>query len=243
MPGRGRLAATLYLLSILLLPVQGWAGIGMASSEPILVDTQAPQLQVDPLVENLLLQGGDEHTFHWTVTEPNPGLTAADYQARILLVDEVVAQIDWLENPAEYSWVWTVPELQSGGLRLQVVVRDLMGNTSTHLSDRFTVLLSTSGAPQVPAQIQLGHPYPNPFNPSCTLEFSLPAAGRVTVAVFDTRGRRVQQLWQGTAPAGTTRLEWQGTDQSGRPQPAGVYFFVLETPDQPRQVTRAVLIP
>ena len=242
MPYRGRFLASLYLLTILLLPNAGWAGIGTATSAPTLVDTMAPILEVEP-VPDMLLFGGQEHTFQWTVQEPNPGLTPDHFQARVLDGADIVAEIDWLESPAGYSWVWAVPEIQSGQLRLDILVTDIMGNSSHHLSDQFTVLLSTTDAPDLPGRLHLAAPYPNPFNPSCTLQFNLPAAGPAAVAVFDARGRRVRQLWQGQAPSGTTRLQWQGTDQNGQPQPAGMYFFVLETPDHPRQVTRAVLIP
>ncbi len=242
MLNRRWLLAALSLLLIFPAPRTGWAGVGMGTSNPTLVDTQAPFLQVDSVPDELL-QGGDEYIFHWTAGDANPGQAPENFQARILVDGEAISEIDWLENPAEYYWQWTAPEVQSGNLRLEVVVQDIMGNTTQHLSDQFTVLLSTTPAPDLPGQLRLGTPYPNPFNPSCSLEFTLPAAGYATVAVYDVRGRCVRHLWQGNAPAGSTHLEWQGTSQDGQLMPAGVYYFVLETPDQPRQVTRAILIP
>lgn len=241
-------AAAVALLSIHYLiciggPAPALAGIGSGTSNLALVDTVVPELAVDPLPEHLLLPAGETYLFHWTSADANPGMKISDYSARILVGEEILEEISWLDSPTDFSWNWTAPEIQAGDCRLEVEVKDIMGNTTVVQSSIFTILLSTTPVGTPAARLALGRPFPNPFNPSCTVEFSLPAAGQAQVTVFDARGRRIQEVWRGLAPAGATRLQWQGTDHDGRPQPAGVYFFVLETPDHPRQVSRAVLIP
>jgi flagellar hook assembly protein FlgD len=74
--------------------------------------------------------------------------------------------------------------------------------------------------------------FPNPFNPSTTLSFTLPAAGEVTLEVLDISGRRIATLVDGVTAAGEHALVWEGRDQAGRQLPSGVYFVQLSTPSQ-----------
>lgn len=68
---------------------------------------------------------------------------------------------------------------------------------------------------------------PNPFNPVTTIRFTLREALEVELSLYDTAGRRVAVLLDGIAGAGTTEIEWKGTDQRGRTVASGVYFCRL----------------
>ncbi|NNE09610.1 MAG: hypothetical protein HKN20_13705, partial [Gemmatimonadetes bacterium] len=65
---------------------------------------------------------------------------------------------------------------------------------------------------------------PNPFNPSTRLLFTLPERGHVSLEVYDIAGRRVRTLAAGAFPAGDHSLDWDGTDENGRPVASGMYF-------------------
>ncbi|RJP80835.1 MAG: T9SS C-terminal target domain-containing protein [Candidatus Zixiibacteriota bacterium] len=89
------------------------------------------------------------------------------------------------------------------------------------------------------------HPcHPNPFNPTTTLRFDLPAAGWVRLEVFDTAGRRVygarhaSPLPSGEAwyPAGTHEVTFDGTAL-----PSGIYFVRLAA-GEGTQVQKVVLL-
>jgi hypothetical protein len=69
--------------------------------------------------------------------------------------------------------------------------------------------------------------YPNPFNPSTTIVYELPAAGAATLAVYDARGARVRVLADGAHSAGPHRALWDGRDAHGVPASSGVYFVRL----------------
>jgi hypothetical protein len=74
--------------------------------------------------------------------------------------------------------------------------------------------------------------YPNPFNPSTVIHYSLDQGGSVTLDVYDILGRHVTTLAGGTEEAGVHSVNWNGTDRAGSPVASGVYFARLETGSQ-----------
>ncbi len=70
--------------------------------------------------------------------------------------------------------------------------------------------------------------YPNPFNPRTSVRFELPAAGRVDLRIYDPAGRLVRALVADEErDAGAHEIGWDGTDESGAPVAAGIYFVRL----------------
>ncbi len=68
---------------------------------------------------------------------------------------------------------------------------------------------------------------PNPLSESGRLEFVLPHAGRVALALFDAGGRRVRALADRTFEAGPQSVTWDGLGDDGGRLPAGVYWARL----------------
>jgi hypothetical protein len=62
--------------------------------------------------------------------------------------------------------------------------------------------------------------FPNPFNPTTTIAYSVPTAGGVTVKVFDITGREVAVLVNGYQSAGTYAVAWNGANAA-----SGIYFY------------------
>ena len=76
--------------------------------------------------------------------------------------------------------------------------------------------------------LALAPPSPNPAFSSTRLAWSLPAAGRVQLRIFDTKGRFVRG-WGGDAPAGFGALVWDLRDAGGSLVSSGTYYLVLES--------------
>lgn len=85
---------------------------------------------------------------------------------------------------------------------------------------------------ETPVVVQALRNYPNPFNPSTTIAFSLEAPTTASLEVFDLSGRYVATLLKdemlGQGPHGHV---WNGTDQNGRHLPSGTYFYRFEAGD------------
>lgn len=71
---------------------------------------------------------------------------------------------------------------------------------------------------------------PNPFAPGTDIEFGLEVHGRVDLSVLDVGGRVVRALVRREMGAGNHSVRWDGTDDMGERLPAGVYFWMLRTP-------------
>jgi len=70
-----------------------------------------------------------------------------------------------------------------------------------------------------PEGFRLSGNYPNPFNPSTTLEFSIPETLPLMVEVFDALGRKVATLADGVYETGTYKIHFNATDL-----PSGLYY-------------------
>jgi choice-of-anchor B domain-containing protein len=79
-----------------------------------------------------------------------------------------------------------------------------------------------------PVAARLEQNFPNPFNPSTTIAYSLDASGPVTLSVFDVTGARVRTLVDASRPSGRHQVEWNGTDDRGRAVASGVYYCRLD---------------
>jgi hypothetical protein len=87
---------------------------------------------------------------------------------------------------------------------------------------------ATEGPPSSHKNRILWQNTPNPFNPSTTIAFDLPAAGPLRLSVFDVAGRLVRTLVDDSMPQGSHKTVWDGRDSSGREVGSGSYLARLE---------------
>lgn len=86
---------------------------------------------------------------------------------------------------------------------------------------------SATGIPTVPEYALQLHAYPNPFNPTATVDFSIPTPGFVELHIYDVSGHRVQTLVNGPKSAGEHTVSWNSRDGAGSPVASGIYFVRL----------------
>ncbi|MDI6401585.1 T9SS type A sorting domain-containing protein [Balneolaceae bacterium ANBcel3] len=132
---------------------------------------------------------------------------------RIALIT-LKAEKDWPEAP-----------------RLTLVRSIFMGAGGTmSLDDGFLVssdelvTVSASLPEEIPTETRLHSNYPNPFNPSTIIPFTLAKDGYVQITVYDALGREAARLIEGHLPAGRHRVEWAAEGFS-----SGLYLYRLQT--------------
>jgi len=68
---------------------------------------------------------------------------------------------------------------------------------------------------------------PNPFNPTTSISYIVPARMGVTLSIYNVKGQHISTLVEGVQAPGPHSVKWDGRDSSGTPQPTGVYFYRL----------------
>ena len=78
-----------------------------------------------------------------------------------------------------------------------------------------------------PMEYSLSDAYPNPFNPTTTLSFSVPTEGVVSLNIYDMTGRLVSTLVDGNLEQGYHSIIWNGMDSNGHAVSSGMYIYSL----------------
>jgi hypothetical protein len=84
-----------------------------------------------------------------------------------------------------------------------------------------------AGGDPAPAEFALLGNYPNPFNASTAIEFSLVRPVDVQLTIYAITGQEVRTLLAGPRAAGSHTLRWDGRDGRGRQVASGVYLVDL----------------
>ena len=74
----------------------------------------------------------------------------------------------------------------------------------------------------------LNQNFPNPFNPTTTISFTIPENETISLKIYDILGRNVRTLVEGGYAAGSYNIVWDATDMSGNTVSAGVYFYTIK---------------
>jgi len=70
--------------------------------------------------------------------------------------------------------------------------------------------------------------YPNPFNPTTQIAFSIPQEGKVNLSVYNIKGQLVKTLINRRIISGSHNVNWNGRDNTGKLVSSGVYFYKLK---------------
>ncbi len=89
----------------------------------------------------------------------------------------------------------------------------------------------------VPTESAMVTAYPNPFNPTTTVQLTLPQAAEINVVVHNSLGQQVATLASGTMTAGTHALTLDGSNLA-----SGLYFVQASVAGQPLGVQKLMLL-
>jgi hypothetical protein len=80
-------------------------------------------------------------------------------------------------------------------------------------------------APELPIEFQLLQNFPNPFNPTTTISFSVPQTSPVKISIFNVLGQEVRTLFEGSMERGTKVMTFDGRDNAGHVLASGTYIY------------------
>ena len=122
---------------------------------------------------------------------------------------------------------WTMGESdQEAHLLISGEAYDMREVSSVTVSslDDITVVLGDLQAYLAPSEFALSSSYPNPFNPSTSMDLSLNESGYVSVKVYNVMGQVVSTLVDGNMDAGYHTLTWNADNM-----PSGMYLVRVQS--------------
>ena len=102
-------------------------------------------------------------------------------------------------------------------------IEDYVGEQDTTNCEQVSIIDAT-----FPITYNLHNAYPNPFNPVTTLRYDLPEDGFVNITIYDMMGRVVSNLVSSRQNAGYKSIQWNATNNHGKPVSAGVYLYQIQ---------------
>lgn len=79
----------------------------------------------------------------------------------------------------------------------------------------------------VPSDFELEQNFPNPFNPSTDIRYSIAKAGTYSLEIYNVLGQRIATLVSKQHAVGTHQINWAGIDNNGAKVGSGIYFYRL----------------
>jgi len=77
----------------------------------------------------------------------------------------------------------------------------------------------------IPLKAHLKQNWPNPFNPSTRIEFTLPSAQNLRLNIYDVNGKLIRRLVDTKVSRGVNIVEWDGKNDKGKSVNSGVYYY------------------
>ncbi len=200
---------------------------------PPLEIASPPIINVDPTIVNKEL--GINQTGEEIVELTNIGGEILNYT--ITLTDSP----EWLEvDPAngsltsgemdEITLSFDTNGLEAGQYTSSMLIEDGLGEETTVPVNLTVTATGVNG--NLPTATELTGNYPNPFNPTTNIQFSLKTDSKVSLSIYNIRGQKVKTLVEDSMPAGYHSVIWNGKDESGKSVSSGVYFSRFDTSDR-----------
>jgi hypothetical protein len=143
-----------------------------------------------------------------------------------VLVSDMIAATN---TSTTQSYVFVDNELQEQGTYYYWLQNlDMDGSNAFHGPVRVDYSFTEPGTPNQPLVTALNRVYPNPFNPTTFINYSLSENSPVQFKIYNNRGQLVRTLTNVPATAGNHRVDWNGTDENGSSCSTGLYLIRME---------------
>lgn len=117
----------------------------------------------------------------------------------------------------------------------------ITSNTTT-MEYELDLLPLSSEDPLVPLVNAVESNYPNPFNPSTTIKYSVKETSPVRIHIYNIKGQLVDTLVDEVKDAGYHSVQWNGVDRNGRSVASGMYFYMVSIGNEFRKTQKMMLL-
>ncbi len=105
--------------------------------------------------------------------------------------------------------------------------RVVLVDADRHRMENVEVEVLYENAPDLPLDYVLSQNFPNPFNPSTSIQFQVPSSCYVTLRVYNMLGEEVRTLFARQVLRGMYQVEWDGSNNMGSRLSSGTYIYRL----------------
>ena len=131
--------------------------------------------------------------------------------------------IDFNITPAD-SYV------QSSSVTFENII--LAGANGQELDYQDSFVYELSATDLIPTTTELSNIYPNPFNPSTTIDYNLNASSDVSIVIYDMKGSIVRTLVSNYQDAGLHQITWNGKNDFNSQVSSGMYLVRMDANGQ-----------
>ena len=163
------------------------------------------------------------------IGEEYSGAVEVDYVGEETVSYELLVNPSWLSISDE-GVLGGTPGNEDSGIEIPVTIKVFTSDSEDILETTITVVDQVNvDKDDIPNAFHLYRPYPNPFNPTTTIAFSLAEESYVTLAVFNILGQEVAVLHDGMLAAGNYSNAWDVRNKDGISLTSGIYIIQLRT--------------
>jgi PKD repeat protein len=116
-------------------------------------------------------------------------------------------------------------------------------NTDTEIKvDYINVSVSGVESETISLETTLLGNYPNPFNPTTTISFSILDHSNIELSIYNIKGQKVKQLISDQLSTGEHSIIWNGDDNDDKQVSSGVYLYKLIIDGKSEAVMKCLLL-
>jgi len=162
----------------------------------------------------------------------------------LTIIDPISWEWDFINNGLvdSYEQNPTFTYLEPGIYTVTLTVYD-GSTTDTEIKEEYiSVNFVNSDNELLSCNTQLYHNYPNPFNPSTTIVFSIQNDSKISLSIFNIKGQKIKSLAQNDFAKGSHSIIWNGYDDFGNPVSSGIYYYKLKVNGKVEAVKKCLLL-
>ena len=165
---------------------------------------------------------------------------------RIVIFDGISGNIDW--DSGEWDYIGIAGYIGSDGqLRGNSPFCDINNDGIKEITFRgqqyvgapFTIYVvgnggygvMPGGGQSLPKIHVLSQNFPNPFNPSTTIQYSITSPDKVSIRIYNSLGQEITTVVDEFKQAGDHAVVWNGQDRYGKSVASGTYFYQMQVGD------------
>ena len=182
----------------------------------------------------------EDATVHLVIDQASTATRDLDYAA--LFIPRIEIAAGSITGTVKFYVAPRSDNLEEG----DEVIR-LVGTIDGLEGDEVAITMSDPGAAKaviqtLPTAFALADNFPNPFNPTTTIQYALPQAADVELTVYNVVGQPVRTLVAEHQSAGRYAVEWDATNDSGHSLSSGLYFYRLQAGGEFLKVKKMLLL-